>query len=591
MALTLSLGERLASGYPRTTFLRRAKNGVNSFSPAEEEQAGSASHPVPRVFLSLQPAGRLERRVAAAAIVVTGIVFAVLAPFAQQQLGRSDLFLPLYQSALVICDLVTAVFLFGQFGVLYSRMLLVLGGGYLFSAVMAIFHMIAFPGLFSSGGLMGAGPQTSAWVYFMWHIGFPATVIAYAVSNNRQVSVRPSPMREGLDILTAVLLSIGAACIIFLVTTAGHDYLPVIMNGHQDLPAKYAVAWLTWIITLAALPLLWRQSPMTTLNLWLTVVIVTWACDVAQAAVFNAGRFSLGWYAGRVFGLIASSFLLAMLILESGRLYRRLAESYAAERGQRKLVEERTAQLDALNETLERRVHERTEALAASNRYLQQAREELKELGMLSATAREQERARIARDLHDELGQLLVLVKDHIWEMEQSLDNRDAGERTNVRRVQELVDLTLSTTKRLATNLRPDILDILGLVDALDWLVGTYRESSKTIFRLDIKPQNLSLEEPWSTVVFRVIQESLTNIVRHADATTAQISLWIEDGVIRLQIRDDGRGFDVESPRKSNAFGLVSMRERVYLVSGQILIDSFPEGGTTVDVSIPLAKP
>lgn len=536
----------------------------------------------------MQPAGPLERRIAAAAILVSGLVFAFLAPFARYPLGHSELFLPVYQSAQILCDLITAVFLFGHFGVVRSRLLLVLAGGYLFSATMAAFHLLAFPGLFSPTGLLGAGPQTAAWLYFIWHIGFPATVIAYAWSESSVIRPNSSLTGRGGAVLSAGLVAVVLAIIMLIITTAGHALLPVIIHGDHDRPVKYAVAWITWIITLSALPLLWRRNPVTTLDLWLMVVIVSWACDVAQAAVFNAGRFSMGWYTGRIYGLLAASFLLMMLILESGRLYRRLADSYDAERIQRRLVEERTAQLDSLKETLEQRVGERTKALADSNLHLERAREELKSLGKLSVAAREQERARIARDLHDELGQLLVLVKDQLWEVEDILLSLGDEGNATVARMQELVDLTLSTTKRIATTLRPDILDILGLSDAVDWLVGTFRERSSISYRLDIQPADVNLDEPWSTAVFRIIQESLTNVLRHANAANVDISLRVERGMIVLQICDDGCGFDIEAPRKDNAFGLVTMRERVYLVSGRIDIESSPGNGTRIDARIPL---
>ena len=545
---------------------------------------------MPQVSLSMEPAGAMTRRIAIGALILIGVAFVVLAPFARTPVAATELFLPVYQSAQVLCDLVTAMLLFGQFVVARWKLLLVLAGGYIYNACVATFQVLSFPGLFSDTGLLGAGSQTAEWLYFFWHMGFPVAVIGYAWFRDRNPLTEVPGANVGSSIALTAIASLGAALMVLLLATLGHDLLPVIMIGNEGPPAKDVVAWMTWLMTLSALPILWRHASLTTLDLWLIVVIAAWACDIAQTSVFNAGRFSLGWYVGRLFGLLSSSFLLVMLIMESGRLYRRLADSFNAERKQRRLVEERTAQMDALNESLERRVIERTAALEFSNEELRLAREELKELGRLAATAREQERARIARDIHDELGQLLVLVKDQIWEIGELLDGDDAGSQSRLARISELVDLTITTTKRIAVSLRPDILDILGLGAAVDWLIDAFGERSGIQCRLDMDPPDMVLQEPWATVVFRLIQESLTNVARHAEATRVEISLRLVDEQVELLIADNGRGFDVSEPRDTSAFGLVGMRERVYLVSGDIDIDSAPGRGTAIRVTIPVGS-
>ncbi len=144
-----------------------------------------------------------------------------------------------------------------------------------------------------------------------------------------------------------------AACALFLLTTAGNDLLPVIMKGNSDASAKVVVASLTWLLSVAALPLLWRRRPHTVLDLWLMVAVFVWIFDSALAAVLNHARFDLGWYAGRVYGLLASSFVLAVLLLENGRLYALLAGAYADERRERGRAEARTAELSALNRELD----------------------------------------------------------------------------------------------------------------------------------------------------------------------------------------------------------------------------------------------
>src|SRR5439155_19238542 len=134
-----------------------------------------------RVFLSPLPAGHGERRLTLAVVLVSVAIFFAAAPFAKVPLTQIWAFIPIYESALVINDLITAVLLFGQFGFVRSRALCVLASGYLFTAFMTVAHALTFPGLFSPTGLLGAGPQSTAWLYMFWHGGFPLFVIASAL--------------------------------------------------------------------------------------------------------------------------------------------------------------------------------------------------------------------------------------------------------------------------------------------------------------------------------------------------------------------------------------------------------------------------
>lgn len=545
----------------------------------------------PSAFLPTQPADRAEKRLATAAAVVTLIAFTVLAPFAGVPLARAPLFLGVYQSALVLCDLITAVFLFGQFRIARSLPLLVLACGYLFSASMAVFHALSFPGLFSPTGLLGAGPQTTAWLYFLWHLGFPATVIAYALMSGDRTGSAAGPHRLGsvtLAVAVACAVTLAVAAAMMFATTAGQAALPTIMRGDRDMPAKYVVAWATWLATFAALPILWRRKPLSALNLWLMIVIGAWLCDVAQAAVFNSGRYSLGWYAGRVYGLFAASFLLAVLLLENGRLYLRLARLHAVERGQRRLLEQRTAELDGLNRSLEQRVSARTAELARSNEQLRRSKEELRQLAMWGTTAREQERTRLARELHDELDQTLIYIKLQLGWLEEQLPGRGALVASKILRMQEVIDHALAATRRIEEDLRPVALDDLGFAAAAEWLVAALPDDGRTERKLTMDPPRFELEEPYSTVIFRIMQESLANVVRHARAARVEVVLTLRDGEVQLHVADDGIGFDGRATLRRNAFGLLGMRERVHLVAGRIRVDSAPGRGTTIDVTIPL---
>ena len=300
------------------------------------------------MMLSTLPADQNQRRLAGIVVMVSIAIFLIAAPFAKVPLTPVPAFIPIYQTGLIVCDLVTAVLLFGQSGILRSPALAVLAGAYLFSALMAVAHALSFPGLFGPVGILGGGAQTTAWLYFIWHGGFPLIVMAYVLLQGRE---KP-PVADGAP-SEVPLLAAGAAaaaalaCVVIvgtivLVTTVGHDAMPVIMSGNTDAPTKLIVAAGTWVLSLVALFFLWRKPERTLVDLWLMVTLCAWLFDVALAAVLNGARFDLGFYAGRVYGFLAASFVLLVLLLENGALYARLVVANASEQAAKRLAEDAT---------------------------------------------------------------------------------------------------------------------------------------------------------------------------------------------------------------------------------------------------------
>jgi PAS domain S-box-containing protein len=276
-----------------------------------------------QVFPSRFPPGRSERWLALTVILVLVALFLATVPFAKMPLPQIWAFIPVYESALVVNDLITAVLLFGQFGFLGSPALLVLATGYLFTAAIAAAHALTFPGLFAPTGLLGAGPQSTAWLYMFWHAGFPLFVIAYSLLKTDDR--RASPRAGVLASVTVVVLMAGA---LTRLATAGQQWLPAIMRENHYAPAMTVVVTATWVLSLLALGVLWLRRPHAVLDLWLMVVMCAWCFDIALAAVLNAGRFDLGFYAGRIYGLLAASFVLAVLLVENGKLYARLVQAH-----------------------------------------------------------------------------------------------------------------------------------------------------------------------------------------------------------------------------------------------------------------------
>ena len=315
-----------------------------------------------RVFLSTLPAGRPARRLALAVVLVSVAIFFVAVPFAKVPLAQIWAFIPIYESALVVNDLITAVLLFGQFGFVRSRALCVLASGYLFTAFMTVAHALTFPGLFSPTGLLGAGPQSTAWLYMFWHGGFPLFVIAYALFKDEGREASQSRGRVRGAILSSVATVLVVVCGLTLLATAGQASLPAIMRANQYTPAMIVVVSSVWGLSLLALVTLWRRRPHTVLDLWLMVVMCAWLFDIALAAVLNAGRFDLGFYAGRIYGLLAASFVLMVLLIENSQLYARLVETHDGERRERQRAQRAeeaaaTANL-AKSEFLSRMSHE-----------------------------------------------------------------------------------------------------------------------------------------------------------------------------------------------------------------------------------------
>ena len=232
-------------------------------------------------------------------------------------------------------------------------------------------------------------------------------------------------------------------------------------------------------------------------------------------------------------------------------------------------------------------VRDVTERLRAEEA-LQRSKEELYEMAAVSATAREQEKSRIARELHDELAQSLTALRmDVEW-----LKNRgippEGPAASRLAAMETMLERTVKATRRIAADLRPLMLDDLGLVPAAQWLVENFKERHGIECDLTITPPDLELVDPHATAVYRIVQESLQNAAKHAGASRVDVDLACIDGHIHLQVRDDGRGFDLGDPRKPNSFGLVGLRERAHLVDGEITIDTAPGRGTRIDVRIPL---
>jgi signal transduction histidine kinase/ActR/RegA family two-component response regulator len=307
-------------------------------------------------FLSTVAAAPGDRRLAGGVVVLSALVFIAAVPFAQVKLPQINGFIPAYEAALILISGITAVMLFGQFRWSRSPALLVLAAGYLYDMLLIVPHALSFPDAFAPGGLLGGG-QTTVWLFCFWHGGFPLFVIGYALLSARERNGSMFSESIGASAIGLTIIATAALAATLTALALNHDrLLPTLMAGNTHTAAETVAVTATWVLGLAAIAAIWRQRQHTVLDLWLMVMLCAWVFDIALSAIFNHQRFDLGFYAGRGYGLLAASFVLGVLLTETGGLHSRLAkakalvDNYARSLEQR--VRSRTADLEA--ETAER---------------------------------------------------------------------------------------------------------------------------------------------------------------------------------------------------------------------------------------------
>ncbi len=233
-----------------------------------------------------------------------------------------------------------------------------------------------------------------------------------------------------------------------------------------------------------------------------------------------------------------------------------------------------------------------TERKEAEER-LRISHDQLRRLSTHLQSVREEERTRIAREIHDEFGQMLTVLKMDLALMERKLlesgtDGTPPETFTEIESITNLIDGIIRSVRRIATELRPEVLDELGLVEAIEWESEMFqrRTGIKTEFTSSVKDLHLSKES--STALFRILQETLTNVARHSDATEVKTLLEVNDRTLILKVTDNGRGIAEHEASDEKSLGLIGMRERALLLGGEISITGEEGKGTHVTVRIPL---
>jgi PAS domain S-box-containing protein len=221
---------------------------------------------------------------------------------------------------------------------------------------------------------------------------------------------------------------------------------------------------------------------------------------------------------------------------------------------------------------------------------LQRSHQQLRKVSSHLEMAREQERRAMAREIHDELGQALTCLKMDLHWLNRHLDSQDEAIYHKIEEIDRQLNNTVHEVQRLSSELRPRLLDDLGLSAAMEWHANSVHERLGIAIDVVSIPEDISLSDSLNITIFRIFQEALTNIARHAQASQVEVALIMEPAVIGLTIKDNGRGLSREQLESSNSFGLIGMKERSGLIGGILTIDSVENQGTVVSLTIPIMQ-
>ena len=234
-------------------------------------------------------------------------------------------------------------------------------------------------------------------------------------------------------------------------------------------------------------------------------------------------------------------------------------------------------------ERLRREIIERTRA----EEELRTSREELRSLSTHLQSVREEERQGVAREIHDELGQVLSLLKLDLALMKEELYQSPMKVEKRISSMSEVCDSTIKTVRRIITQLRPRLLDDLGLTAAMEWQAEEFQHRSGIDCSLNITPEEITLDAARSTAIFRILQETLTNVARHSGATAVTVELRLDDSGLTLNVHDNGKGISGQQIHDSQSFGLLGIRERAHYWGGTVTIKGELKQGTHVSVFLP----
>jgi signal transduction histidine kinase len=315
------------------------------------------------ILSALSPGPAQERLALALVIGLAAVSLSIIAgPLKGIATRPVAAFVPAYATAMFVCDSITAILLFTQFSILRSRAILVIASGYLFAALILIPWILTFPGVFVTGGLMG-GLQSTSWLYFLQHAGFPLFATGYALLKDRDPAHDVGPGETLPAVTVSVALTVALVAVSAFVCIAGARFLPhVVLDSLHLSPLWPYFGAPVALASVSALIVLWfRRRSM--LDLWLMVVMCVYTIEIPLSYYPTPMRFSVGWYAVRGFGFLSSTLVLIVLLYEIEELYGRLLSAML---GQRREREARLVTGDAVAATIAHEVRQPLTAMITS---------------------------------------------------------------------------------------------------------------------------------------------------------------------------------------------------------------------------------
>jgi signal transduction histidine kinase len=505
-----------------------------------------------------------QRQLAVAIAVALLIGFGAVVPFAAKQLVRVDSFVPVVEATILVTDLTTAVLLFGQYTILGWRELLVLANGYLFSALIVIPHALTYPGAFAPKGFLGAGLQSTPWLYTFWHFGFSAAVAGYACLKSErhktswlQSSVRPA-------IYWSAMFVIGLICLLTWIVTSGEAFLPrLVLSEVSFSPLASYVTGISLVTSLIALALLWiRRNSV--LDLWLIVAILATVAEQAVVSLFIASRFSLGFYSSRVFSVVVSTIVLVVLLSETTIVYARLL------RANRALQYERENKLANLETVVAAIAHE--------------VRQPLGSITANSAVAQEILRRVAPNPAIDNVQEILTSVERDSFRANEIFANihalfRSAGQE------KQLIDvnsLALEALQMLHGELRNNGIVILTQLASEPPLVTAHRGQLQEVL-VNLVQNSIDAMEAM-TDRSRVLQ------IRTEQRKPSAVTILVEDSGPGIDPKEMERIFDpfVTTKAKGLGLGLALCRMIIEQHGGQLSASSDARSGAQFQISLPI---
>ncbi|MGE5438249.1 MAG: histidine kinase [Bacteroidota bacterium] len=248
----------------------------------------------------------------------------------------------------------------------------------------------------------------------------------------------------------------------------------------------------------------------------------------------------------------------------------------------RSFIKEKTERFEETEKELTNRIYQHEQQEEATS-------QQLRNLSSRIQSIREEERTMIAREIHDELGQVLTVLKIQISLFANKLRDDQKYLKEKIESASKVIDKTVESVQRISAKLRPGILDDLGLIPAIEWQAQDFQKSTGIKCDLSLPKEEIEMDEEKSTAIFRIFQEALTNVARHADASLISVFMGISGRNLVLEVTDDGKGITGQQLYDPRSLGLLGMKERAYILGGSVVISGEPGRGTSVKVAMPVA--